>query len=134
MATTSKDPKNIDTGGGAFVGGSVTAGGDFVGRDQVKTVQGHREGASTEELTGLLAEIRALLPQAGVEADVAEVIEGDFRVVEAQMAKEEPKGGLVKARLKAISDVIQETGKVSVATEKILKLLGKGVALAGTLF
>ena len=134
MATKSKDPKDIDTGGGAIVGGSVTAGGDFVGRDQIKTVQGHREGASIEELTGLLAEIRTLLPQAGVEADVAEVIEGDFRVVETQVAKEEPKGGLVKARLKAISEVIQETGKVSEATEKILKLLGKGVALAGALF
>ena len=65
---------------------------------------------------------------------MAEVIEGDFRVVEQQAAKDQPKGNLIKAKLKSISEVIQETGKTSDAVEKILKLLGKGVKLVGALF
>lgn len=133
MPTSNKDPKTIDTGGGAYFGGSVTAGGDVVGRDQTKTVY-HQEGASIEDLRKLLGELRALLPHAALEPDIAEVIEGDFKVVEAQTAKEQPMGALIKSKLKGISDLIQETGKTSDAVEKILKLLGKGLALAGTLF
>ena len=133
MATERKKPKSINTGG-AYVGGNVTTGGDFVGRDQVKNLDQHREGASVEDLARLIAEIRTLLPQAELEPDVADALEGDFRVVEAQVAKDAPKGGLVKAKLRGISEVIEETGKVSDAAEKILKLLGKGVALAGALF
>lgn len=133
MPTSKKDPETIDTGGGAYIGGSVTAGGDFVGRDQTKTVY-HQEGASIENLRKLLGELRALLPQAELEPDIAEVIEGDFKVVEAQTAKDRPMGALIKSKLKGVSDLIQETGKTSDAVEKILKLLGRGLALAGTLF
>jgi hypothetical protein len=134
MAASKKDPHSVDTGGGAYIGGSVkTKGGDFVGRDQVKTVH-QQQGASAEDLVKLMAEVRALLPRAGLDPDVTEVIEGDFRVVEEQAAKEQPKGGIVKAKLKGISEMIQETGKTSDAVAKILKLLGKGAALAAALF
>jgi hypothetical protein len=99
----------------------------------VKTLY-QQQGASIEDLVKLLAEVRALLPQAGLEPDEAEAIEGDFRVVEQQAAKEQPKGSLIKAKLKGIAEVVQETGKTGDAVEKIVKLLAKGVALAGALF
>jgi hypothetical protein len=110
-----------------------TGGGDFVGRDQVKTVH-KQEGASVEDLLKLLAEVRALLPEAKLESDVAEVDEGDFRVVEEQAAKDRPQAGLIKAKLKGIAEVIQKTGKASDGVGKILTLLTKGAALAGALF
>jgi hypothetical protein len=134
MASQNSDSKTIDTGGGAYIGGNVsTGGGDFVGRDQVKTVH-KQEGASVQDLLKLLADVRALLPEAELESDVAEVIEGDFRVVEEQTAKDRPKAGLIKAKLQGIAGVIQETGKTSEAVGKILTLLTKGAALAGALF
>ena len=96
MATPKNDPNAVDTSGGAYLGGSVVmGGGDFVGRDQVKTVH-QGQGASVEDLLKLLAEMRALLPQAGLDRDDVEAIEGDFRVVEAQAGKDQPKGGLIR--------------------------------------
>ncbi|MEA3278645.1 MAG: hypothetical protein U9Q81_25780 [Pseudomonadota bacterium] len=123
----------FQTGGGAYVGGNVsTGGGDFVGRDQVKTV--YQQGASVKDLERLLDEIRDLLPQADLNTELAQVIDADFRMVEDQAAKEHPMGGLIKSRLNGILQMIQEAGETSDAVEKILKLLGKGVALAGALF
>ena len=134
MTTSKKDPPSVDTGGGAYMGGRVdTGGGDFVGRDQVKTVH-QQQGASVEDLARLLAEVRKLLPQAGLDPEVTEVIEGAFRVPEDQAAKDQPKGGIIKAKLKGISELIQETGKTSDAAAKILTLLGKGATPAGALF
>jgi hypothetical protein len=134
MASHKNDPKPVNTVGGAYIGGNVdTGGGDFVGRDQVKTVH-QQQGASVEDLSRLLAEVRALLPDAGLDRDEMDVIAGDFRVVEEQAAKDQPKAGLIKAKLKGIAGVIQETGKTSDAVTKILTLLGKGAALAGALF
>lgn len=132
--TAKKTPKGVDTGGGAYFGGDVEAGGDVVGRDQVKTVDQHREGATVEELARLLAEVRGLLPEAGLDPDVAEAIEGDFRVVEAQAAKEAPKAGLIRTKLRGISEMIQESGKNADAVQKILTLLGSGAAMVGALF
>jgi hypothetical protein len=46
---------HVDTGGGAYVGGQVTvSGGDFVGRDQVKTVT---HGLSGDDLARLFAQV-----------------------------------------------------------------------------
>ena len=80
-----------------------------------------------------MAELRTLLPQADLAPDETEAIEGDFRVVEEQAAKDQPKASLIKAKLKGIATIIQEAGKASDAAEKMLKLLGKGAALAGSL-
>lgn len=132
--TSNNDPRSINTGGGAYFGGNVeTQGGDLVGRDQIKTVN-QQQGASVEDLAKLLAEVRNLLPHLGLDQDLAEAIEGDFRVVEAQTAKEQPKGGLIKTKLAGMTEVIQEAGKTSDAVEKVLKLLGRAATLAGALF
>jgi hypothetical protein len=133
MATSKKDPQSVQTGGGAYVGGRVdTGGGDFVGRDQINTAT--QEGVSVADLTRLLAEVRTLLPQAGLKPDLAQAIEGDFRVIEDQAAQGEPKGTLIKSRLKGASELIQEAGTNADAVEKILTLLGRGLALVTGLF
>jgi len=125
--------KVVQTGGGVYVGGSVdTGGGDFVGRDQLKTV--YPPGASVDDLRKLVAEIRNLLPRADLDSDVEEAIEGDFDLIEEQMANDRPRGALIKPRLKGILEMIQEAGKTTEAVEKLAKLLGRGVALAGALF
>jgi hypothetical protein len=133
MADPKNDPRSVDTGGAAYVGGNVdTGGGDFVGRDQVKMVR--QEGVSAAELTKLLAEVRTLLPQAGLRPEEAQAIEGDFRVVEDQAAQAQPKAALIKGRLKGASELIREAGTNADAVDKILKLLGRGLALVTGLF
>lgn len=119
---------------GVHIGGSVTVHGDFVGRDQFKTIHQSQEGASVADLVRLLAEVRALLPQAGLDPDSARAIEGDFRIVEEQAAKAEPKSGLIKSRLNSAMDLIQGAGKTSEALEKIAVLVGRVAAMAAGIF
>jgi hypothetical protein len=53
------ESRKIDTGGGAYVEGHVdTGGGDFVGRDQIKS------GLSSQELERLFAPLKAAVQQA----------------------------------------------------------------------
>ncbi|WP_295458978.1 hypothetical protein [uncultured Thiodictyon sp.] len=125
----------VRTGGGVYIGGSVTTGGgDFVGRDQFKTLYQTQEGASAADLVRLLAEVRALLPQAGLDPASAQAIEGDFRIVEEQAAKTEPKGGLIKSRIKSAMELIQGAGESSDALEKVVTLVGRAAAMAAAIF
>ena len=62
-------PASVDTGGGAYIGGNVdTGGGAFAGRDQTITQVNETHGVSLAEFTALLAELRAALPAAGLDA------------------------------------------------------------------
>lgn len=134
MANTTTEAPSVDTGGAAYIGGNVdTGGGDFVGRDQVKILY-PPEGATVADLTRLLTEVRTLLPQAGLDQDTVQAIEGDFRIVEEQAVKPEPKGALIKNKLKGAADLIQETGKTADGVEKVLTLVGRAVAVAAALF
>jgi len=124
---------SIQTGGGAYIGGSVTTGGgDFVGRDQVKTF--YREDASVDDLRNLVQELGEELAKAGLDTEVAVVAEDDLRVVAEQVARERPIAGLVRAKLGGLSELIRETGKDSESAEKILRLLDRGTALVRSLF
>jgi len=134
MPATKNDPKTVDTGGGGYFAGKVeTGGGDVVGGNQFKTVH-QQQAVSLGELLQIIREIRTLLPQAGLEPDEAEAIEGDFRVIEEQTAMDPPKGGLIKAKLTAAIEQIQAAGKTSDAITRILALLRQGAVLAGSLF
>ena len=84
----------INTGGGPYFGGPVTAGGDIVGRDQHKVVYG--QPTTIEDFTQLLAELRGLLAGARLDSDIKGAIDADFNVVEAQVQKPEPKRGLIE--------------------------------------
>jgi hypothetical protein len=132
MTTSKKDPKSVNTGGGAFIGGNATAGGDFAGRDM--HVSKNVQGASLEEFTTLLSQLRELIPQSGLEPKVAEVVDADFSEVEQQADKPSPNGALIKSRLGGIVETIKTAGSTSDATLKILALLTKLSVLAGTLF
>ena len=78
MTEKKEKPQQIDTGGGAYVGRKVTVeGGDFVGRDQFKTV-----GLSGPEIADLFEPIYAAIEarrdtspddRADIKAEVEEV-------------------------------------------------------------
>ena len=142
------DQQQINTGGGAYVGGNVdTAGAPFIGRDQVTkatggsvintghgNVVGQKQGASLEEFAHLLAEMRKLLPQEGLAPDVVEVIDADFRVVEEQAAKEKPTGAIIVSKLEGAAKMLTTLSGAAVAAQKLAPLAQKAVEWAGQLF
>jgi hypothetical protein len=140
MTISKKDPQSFNTGGGAYVGGNVNAGGDFVGRDKHTVVSGDgnvvnsTQGGSLEEFSTLLAQLREQLPQSGMDPEVAEAIDADCQVVEQQAEKPSPNGTLIKSRLGGMVETIKTAGGAADATTKILALLTKLSILAGTLF
>ncbi len=142
MPKKSKSDRNINTQGGSYVGGNVdTGGGDFVGCDQNKvtvhgsvsggtlvvgnqnTVNAGQSGASMAELSNLIAAIRAELPKARLDEDTLEVIEGDFQVVETQLARPEPKKALVLPKLEGIAKMLGTAAAAGEAVQKIAPML-----------
>ena len=124
---------NIDTGGGAYIGGGVnTGGGTFVGRDQL-TVSGS-ESVNLRELRVLVAELGRLLQQAKLPTEIGEIVEGDFEVVKRQMAQDAPKGALVKSRLGSLKELLSGAEAATGLGERIMAVLGKAAQLAGLLF
>jgi hypothetical protein len=128
----SGEKRGVDKGGGAYIGGNVTVGGDFVGRDQTKTVI--EQQVSLEDFRHLLGEFGQLLKQSGVSGDEAEVIEGDFKVVEQQAAKDKPNGAIVKSRLNSIMEMLKDSAGAAGHVEKIMTVGGKLAKWAGVLF
>ena len=144
-----KQPRSTDTGGGAYVGGDVKAGRDFVGRDQI-TITGDgnvvgdqssatvikqvTEGATLEEFLRLMAELRQTLPASGLDADTAEVVEADVKVVEEQAQKEKPSAPVIVAKLKGIAEVLAASGAVATAAQKLLPLAQQALTWAQQLF
>ena len=148
MARDETEGKKVKTGGGAYVGGDVhTAGGEFVGRD--KTVQATdgslavggdlrqaavQQGVTSDDFVQLVAAMRELLPQSGLDPDTAEGIEGDFRVIEAQAKKPEPKGQIILSRLKGVTELLTAAVAASEAAQKLLPMAQRAVEWAGALF
>ncbi len=127
------EKKSIDTGGGAYVEGQVEIHmGDFVGRDKV--VATSSQGITVEEFAKLLDQVRQLLPQAGLDSSANQIIEGDFKVIEDEAAKEKPNGAIIKGKLKGVSEMLTNAGGAAEGVEKIVSLLTKAVKWTGTLF
>ncbi|MDS4022049.1 MAG: hypothetical protein RKR03_16340 [Candidatus Competibacter sp.] len=76
----SKISKQINTGGGAFVGGNVSAGRDFVGRDRLA------QGLSPRDLEPLFAPLLAAVAQQAPAGQQAEAVQ-QVQALRAEIAK-----------------------------------------------
>ena len=129
--TEKEEPSGINTGGGAYFAGDVKAGRDIVGRDQTIYAQ---QGVTIEGFRALLADMRAMLAQGGLDPETVEIVEGDVRVVEEQAAKPQPKGSIIVAKLEGITKVLAGAAGAAVAAEKLLPYAQKAVEMAAQLF
>ena len=121
----------IDTGGGAYIGGSVdTGGGAFVGRDQTIVQQ----GATPDQLAALLQELRAALAAAPLDPDERNAVEQDLTSVEEQLGKPEPKLSLIKRGLGNVCDVIEAAAGAGAAAMTLAPMVQKALELAQQLF
>ena len=132
-------------------GGVHTDGGDFVGRDKVikggknsvvvggnvsgstivtgnENVVGQIKEGSLEALRKLVQEMRELLPAAGLEEDEVEVIEGDFEVLAKQLAKPEPKKGIVLPKMESIAGMLTSTVVAGEAIQKLTPMIQQAIA------
>ena len=132
-------------------GGVHTDGGDFVGRDKVirggknsvviggnatgntvvtgsGNVIGNTSGSSLEDLCALLQQMQAMLPQAGLDEDTVESIEGDFVVVEKQLAKPEPKKSIVLPKMQSIAGTLASTVVAGEAIQKLAPMAQQAIA------
>jgi len=128
----SQGPCRVDTGGGAYIGGSVDAGRDVIGRDQI--IGQTQEGISLDEFLQLLAQLRQGIPTAELDADVAEIIEGDVTVIEDQAHKEQPHKSIILSKLKGVTELLTEAGKIAAAAAPLVPLAQKALTWAQQLF
>ena len=127
----------VNTGGGAFVGGSVnTGGGKFVGRDDLGTTLA--QGATREDFAKLLEEFRAALAQAPLPERQARVIEGDVKTVQVEVAEAKPDSAIIQSRIEGITGILGKIGGATVTAggtlDKLVALGTKLGELAGRLF
>lgn len=128
-------PASVDSGGGAVIFGNVdTSGGAFVGRDQTIHQVNAPQGVSLAEFSALLAELRAALPAAGLDADTAEIIDADVQVVEQQAAKPQPSAAVITSKLEGIAKLLAAAGGVAVAAQKLLPMAQQALEWARPLF
>ena len=126
--------RRINTGGGAYIeGGLHTGGGDFVGRDQTKvTIGAGADKGSLADLIQLVAEIRALTAQARLDQDIQEVIEVDFKVLETQLKKPEPKKALVLPKLEAVAKTLTLAAGAGEAITRLTPMVQQAIQWAQT--
>ena len=157
MAKKGRPARHQADAGGAYVGGDVhTEGGDFVGRDKIaagersvimrgpasgnvistgdSAVIGVRQEASLEGFVRLLAELRQGLPQAGLDQDTVQVVEGDVKVAEEQAQKPKPNGAIILAKLESVTKLLTTAVTASEAAQKLVPVAHKAVQWAGALF
>jgi hypothetical protein len=152
MPNKDKPNRKIDTQGGPyFEGNANTGGGDIVGGNQNKVnigsvsnstvtvgdyntvTTGSQAAVSLRDLVGLVAKMRALLPQAHLDSDMQEVVEGSFKVVEMQLARPEPKKALVLPSLKQVAESLSLAAGAGEAVQKLAPMVQQAITWAQTL-
>jgi hypothetical protein len=122
-------PQVVDTGGGAYIGGSVaTGGGDFVGRDQIELVG--QPAPSLEQLRSLVAEIGRALSQTQLPPEIAEVVGADFTVLEQQAARETPNPAILRSKLDGLMGLLPSGGETSEQVGAIRSLADRARQMA----
>ncbi|HAB19419.1 MAG TPA: hypothetical protein DCE44_23685, partial [Verrucomicrobiales bacterium] len=121
----------INTGGGAYVGGSIeTGGGKFVaGDDQSQTTW-----ATPKQFAALLQALRQNLAEAKLDPDSHVEIERDLTSLESQAAKPEPRLSVIAARLGSVKSILESGAGIGTAAIGLAQLVQRGLEMAQQLF
>lgn len=124
---------NTDTGGGAYIGGSVTVGGDFVGRDKITTTTTYT-GASVAEFVALLETMKTQVAALSLGADEKAEAQQALDKAKQEAGKSKPNTGLLKSRLETAKSLIEGVAGLGTAAATLLPMLEKGLAWVGQLW
>lgn len=154
-----KDEKvAINTGGGAFISGSVhTNSGDIIGRDKINISGEHSqlidgnvsnssiltgEGntstfyseISVKEFLILLEKFRALLLNSSIDPKTKETLESDVKTIQEQVKKEEPDRTFVLSKLRKIAEAIFLISKSATEVSRLSVLIKSVIEFANKIF
>ncbi len=131
-------PKTIHTDGGDYVGnsqnkvvvGEISGGTLVIGNRN--TVNSDMNTCSMEDFVKLISEIHMLLEQSELDDETQAIVEGDFTIVEEQLAKPEPKRAFILPKLKSIAEVLGTTALIGETMQKLLPMLNQAIQWAQT--
>lgn len=121
----------VHTGGGAYIGGTVTVNGDFVGRDMTKTTH---NGASVAEFVSLIEKMKTQVAALPLGADEKAEAQQTLDKAKQEAGKDKPNTNLLKSRLETVKGLIEGVVGVGTAAATLLPMLEKGLAWVGQLW
>lgn len=114
---------------------SITGDANVIGNHSQSTViKQTTTGVRLEEFIQLLAELQAVLAQAGLDTDTGNVVAADMSVVQEQVSKPKPSGAIVVSKLRSITEVLTAAAGTAVAAGKLLPLAQRALEWAKQLF
>jgi hypothetical protein len=136
LSTEKPQPQNVETGGGAFIGGKVdTGGGDFAGRDSVRPVvrgsvgnlfAGANEGGLVSQEDASVAGFQRALEEFAEQLKLAEMSPGlkkaiveDVETVASETRQENPDKDLILHKVDSINQLL---GKMAGAASSLTGL------------
>ncbi len=151
MGTERPQPGRVETGGGAFIGGSVrTGGGDFVGRDStMPVVQGsvgnlsagavqggtvNQEAPSLAGFQDLLQDFAAQVRSADLSDALRDALIVDAEVVLEESQAAEPDKDLIVHKVGAISQLVEHMSVTTASLTELATLAHRLVEWASSLF
>ena len=114
---------------------TITGDGNVIGDGSRSTViKQSTAGVTTDDFLRLLAELRQSLQSAGLDPDIAQVIEADLQVVESQAQKTKPNATLILLKLRSAAEMLAAADGVWGIVERVQLLAQQAVEWAGQLF
>ena len=124
---------SIDPPGGGRI--TITGDGNVVGNGSRSTViKQQMTDVTADEFLRLIAELRQVLPTAGLDSDTVQVIETDLQVVESQARKPRPNATLILLKLKSVAGLLATADGVWGIVERMQPLAQQAIEWAGRLF
>jgi len=114
---------------------NITGDGNVVGDHSSATViKQVTEGITVEGFLQLMEHLRLQLPAAGLDDDTEDIVDADVRIIEEQASKEKPSKAIILSKLKGVTELLTETGKVVAAAGALVPLAEKAITWAQQLF
>jgi hypothetical protein len=113
----------------------ATGGGAFVGRDQtITTTTTTTQGATLEQFTALLAQLRDGLDAAGLDTKIQKVIESDLTGVENEASDPNPSRPVIESKLQSMLSLLQNTARTGAVAIGLVEIVQRGMEMAQKLF
>jgi len=115
---------------------SITGDGNVLGNQNTVSVNKTTvtSGATVADFTSLLAELRATLGSAGLDAKAERIIKADLDVVEGEVTDAKPDKSIVEAKLASIAAIAKNAAAIATASGTLLPLIHKAIEMAPTVF
>jgi uncharacterized protein DUF4062 len=122
----------ISTGGFNIKGdGNVFGSGNTVNVTKTTTT---RQGATLNEFTALISQMRELLQFSKLDKDDRDTVETNLKTIEREAEKENPRLKLIESSLSSVKSLIESTESISSAAAKLMPMLSQAAEFARQLF